>query len=183
MDILSALERFVSEYIQQHQQQQLPMVTQFDQEWVSPCSEYEGEQDEWIPWQPVKQDENCQFTDFEKALDIKMNPELAGFFTHYFSNNLDAEAQKGTLQLLLPWNKDDFERLQQNLIAHVLMKRRLGQDDTLFFAVTDEEDFIISVHNPTGNVVLEQVGLEPQETLAENLTEFIAQLRPRTSGD
>ncbi|TRY30789.1 SecY-interacting protein [Aliiglaciecola sp. M165] len=179
MEIDSALERFVSEYVKVHQEQQIPLVNQFDSAWVSPCSEYQGEQDEWVPWLPVKQNNECHFDDFENALDIKMNPELARFFTCYFSDNLNAHTKRGDLQLLMPWNKDDFERLQQNLIAHVLMKRRLGQDDTLFFAVTDEEDFIISVHNPTGNVVLEQVGLEPKEILAQSLTQFVSQLRPK----
>ena len=84
----------------------------------------------------------------------------------------------GNLQLLLPWNQDDMVRLQQNLVGHVLMKRRLDQPETLFFAVTDEEDFILSVDNQSGEVVLEQVGLLPQEVLAPDLASFLASLEP-----
>jgi SecY interacting protein Syd len=63
-------------------------------------------------------------------------------------------------------------------IAHVLMKRRLKQDDTLFFALTDEEDYILSVVLKTGAVMLEKVGKEPHREIAKNISEFIAQLKP-----
>ena len=43
---------------------------------------------------------------------------------------------------------------------------------------TDEEDFIISIDNDTGEVVLEQVGKRPSEVLAPNLAEFLAHLKP-----
>ena len=76
------------------------------------------------------------------------------------------------------WNDDDAERLQQNLIGHVLMKRQLKQPETLFFALTDEEDFIVSVDNASGQVVLEQVGKPAQQVLAQDLAEFLATLQP-----
>ncbi len=50
----------------------------------------------------------------------------------------------------------DFERLQQNLIGHILMKQKLKQAITLFFAVTDEDDIILSVNNNTGEVWAEK---------------------------
>ena len=59
------------------------------------------------------------------------------------------------------------------------MKRRLRQRDTLFFAVTDEDDFVLSVLNETGEVVLERVGKEPQEILATDLTSFLQSLKPQ----
>jgi SecY interacting protein Syd len=80
--------------------------------------------------------------------------------------------------LLQVWNEQDFERLLQNLIGHALMKRRLEQPMTLFFAVTDDEDYILSLENDTGRVMLERVGLEPQEMLADNLAQFLSSLEP-----
>ncbi|MEP4888674.1 MAG: SecY-interacting protein [Aliiglaciecola sp.] len=179
MSIDSALQNFVSEYVDCHQRNQHPLVIQFDENWPSKCYQQKGEQDEWIPWLPVKQTSDRHFEHFEKALEIKMDEQLKDYYTCFWSDNLNAQTPRGNLQLLMPWNDDDFERLQQNLVAHVLMKRRLGQEDTLFFAITDEDDFIVSVHNETGRVMLEQIGLEPQETLANSLIEFIQQLTPR----
>ncbi|WJG10419.1 SecY-interacting protein [Aliiglaciecola sp. LCG003] len=179
MGIHSALDRFVTDYIQAHHDASQPMVLQFDQNWPSPCYQQQGEQDEWVPWLPVRQNQHATLTDFEQALDLKVNPQLSEYFTCYWSENLNAKTPRGNLQLLLPWNQADFERLQQNLIGHVLMKRRLKQPETLFFAVTDEDDFFISIDNASGRVMLEQVGLEPTEVLAENLVEFLQQLQPR----
>ena len=129
-------------------------------------------------WAPVQQGGVNNLSALEKGLDLKVNKQLEQYFTRYWSDNLNARTARGHLQLLLPWNQDDFVRLQENLIAHVMMKRRLRQPETLFFAVTDEEDFILSVLNDTGEVGLEQVGREPQEILAGSLAEFITQLSP-----
>ncbi|MDU0356093.1 SecY-interacting protein Syd [Paraglaciecola aquimarina] len=82
------------------------------------------------------------------------------------------------MQLLQAWNLQDFERLQQNLIGHILMKRRLRQPETLFFGVTDQEDFILTLDNSTGQVLLEQVGLQSNDILAPNLAQFIDLLEP-----
>ena len=45
------------------------------------------------------------------------------------------------------------------------MKRRLKQPETLFFAVTDQEDFVISLELSSGTVVVEQVGKNPHKKL------------------
>lgn len=179
MDIQLALQNFVADYVTLHETKQQPMLIQYDSNWPSPCYQSKAEQDEWVAWKPMPQLQAPSLNDFEQALDISMDKQLAAYFTSIYSDNLNATTPRGDLQLLLPWNQQDFEQLQQNLIAHVLMKRRLEQDDTLFFAVTDEDDFILSVHNATGKVMLEQVGLEPKEVLANSLLEFIQQLTPR----
>jgi SecY interacting protein Syd len=64
------------------------------------------------------------------------------------------------------------------LVGHILMKRRLKQPETLFIALTDEDDFILTVDNASGEVVLEQVGLLPKEVVAPNLEVFIQSLQP-----
>jgi SecY interacting protein Syd len=91
---------------------------------------------------------------------------------------MQAKAAQGACELLQVWNEEDFERLQQNLIGHLLMKQRLKQSPSLFFGLTDEEDFILTVINDTGEVALEQVGKPAQEILAPTLAHFIAQLSP-----
>ena len=48
----------------------------------------------------------------------------------------------------------------------------------MFFGLTDEEDFILTVVNESGEVALEQVGREPAKILAPSLAVFIEQLTP-----
>ncbi|WP_100642218.1 SecY-interacting protein [Alteromonas facilis] len=153
---------------------------EFDSEWLSPCVQVSANDGDYVDWKPVLQNGLCQFGDMEKALELTLDEQFKAFFCRYFSDHLEASSEHGNLTLLQVWNVDDFERLQQNLIGHVLMKRQLKQAETLFFALTDEEDFIISVDNASGRVVLEQVGKEPSKVLAENVAEFIASLRPLT---
>lgn len=182
LDIETALDNFVSRYIEAHKLNNRPMVTEFTRDWVSPClkgnnfdSVGEGEE---IQWQPILWNNTQGLDDLAKALEVEIDPSLLVYYTRYLSNNMDASTQRGELQLIFPWNHDDFAQLQENLIGHVLMKRRLGQEDTFFIGVTDEEDFIISLDNATGQVMLEQVGLAPKDVLANSLAEFLDTLTP-----
>ncbi len=109
--------------------------------------------------------------------------DIKTYYSSYWSEGLNASTARGGLQLLQAWNDDDFERLLQNMVGHVLMKRRLKQAETLFFAVTDDDDFIISLDNASGKVMLEQVGLEPKEVLAESLSEFLTQIEPKVKAE
>lgn len=191
MKIETALDNFVSRYIEAHQKNNVPMVTEFDHDWVSPCLEINSsiannsniaeEINQQLYWQPTRQTTGQGLSDLAKALEVEISEELVIYYTRYWSDNLNASTKRGSLQLLLPWNQQDFEHLQQNLIGHVLMKRRLRQPDTFFIAVTDEEDFIISVDNASGRVMLEQVGVEPTDILANSLSEFIDSLTPEIS--
>lgn len=176
--LINSLDHFVDDYQRLYQSQKKELIIQYDPDWLSPCYMAEGEQDQWVNWRPLLRAPQGVFTDLEQALDIKIDGQLTTFYGRYWSDNLDAQTDRGTLQLLQAWNHDDFIRLQQNLVAHVLMKRRLKQADTLFFALTDEDDFMICIDNQTGEVVLEQVGLEPQEILAKDLASFIGSLKP-----
>ena len=63
-------------------------------------------------------------------------------------------------------------------MGQILMKRRLKQRETLFIGLTDEDDFILTVDNMSGKVMLEQVGLLPKEVVAPNLAVFIQSLKP-----
>ena len=58
------------------------------------------------------------------------------------------------------------------------MKQRLKQTETVFFAVTDEEDIIISIDNANGEVWVERVGCKPHKKLSDSLANFIEQLTP-----
>ncbi|MBT0585025.1 SecY-interacting protein [Alteromonas oceanisediminis] len=173
-----ALDGFIHGYIDKAE---AGLVIAYDEDFPSRCIVAAATDGENVLWQPVLQTENNHFDNVQSALDLTLNTEYTAFFTRYWSDHLHASAPDGELTLLQVWNQDDFERLQQNLIGHVLMKRRLKQPETLFFALTDQEDIIISVENTTGNVVVEQVGKRPHRTLAPSLAEFLGSLVPNPS--
>lgn len=171
--LTQTLLNFTSSFTEQYQNKhnQLPTVDK-DEEWLSPCEQGAANENENF-WKPVIIEESLAFNNVESALDIVLNDDFKTYFTYIFSESIDATSEDGELSLLFPWSKDDFERLQQNMIGHIMMKQRLKQSITLFFAVTDEDDMIISVDNATGEVWVEQVGCQPHKKLANNITEFI----------
>lgn len=190
-NLLTALQSLVDNYLKKHKDSfnHLPTVP-FDEKWLSPCEQAEG--DGGISyWQPIliadfakSNDaselniEQLNFANLEAALGLSLHSDIKSYFTYIFSADLEVEHQEVPLSLLFAWNIEDFHRLQENIIGHILMKQRLKQVETIFFAVTDDEDMIISLDNATGQVWLEQVGCKPHKKLSDSLTEFIEQLTP-----
>lgn len=134
--------------------------------------------DEQVAWWPVAQIQPLDYAGIEQGLDMPLHPSIKEFYATLWGADLPVAHPRGPASLLLLWHSGDFVRLQQNLIAHVLMKRRLKQRETLFFAVTDEEDTMLSVLNSTGEVYLEHTGQEVKQLLAPDLLSFLRQLQP-----
>ena len=176
-NIITALDNFIDNFCILGEQQG-GLAIEYDSDWQSECLQSHSEDGQMALWKPTLQKVNNTFDSMANALEMEIDPQFEDLFTRYWSEHLDANTAQGNLTLLQVWNQDDFERLQQNLIGHVLMKRRLKQPETLFFAVTDQEDFIISVEQLSGHVVVEQVGKKPHITLADNLADFIETLTP-----
>jgi len=186
--LVQTLLNFSKNYSEQHIEQfgHLPTI-EHDEQWISPCEL--GPHDTNLHyWQPVTmdseqltndQEESLTFTNVESALDIELHQDIKTYFTTIFSGDIEAQCDEGKLSLLFAWNKEDFERLQENIIGHILMKQRLKQAETVFFAVTDEEDMIISIDNASGEVWVERVGCKPHKKLNDSLAEFILQLIPK----
>ncbi|WP_448549302.1 SecY-interacting protein [Thalassotalea fusca] len=164
------VERYVDKY------QHLPLV-ECDENWPSECIQGNNDAQTNL-WQPIEVQEKLSFDNIETALDINLHDDIRAYFTTLYSDSLHAACSEGELSLLLPWSQKDFERLQENIIGHVLMKKKLKQPVTVFFAVTDDEDCILSVNNQTGEVWVERVGCEPHKKLADSIAEFIEQLQP-----
>lgn len=184
-NLAEKLQQFAQQYIASYQQVHgcLPIIEQ-DSEWPSACEQATTDssslaQNE-VYWQPVKTDksEELTFENVESALELTLHEDVKTYFTLLYSESLDARCGEGELTLLFPWNLNDFQRLQENIIGHILMKRRLKQEETIFFAVTDEEDMIISVDNKSGSVWVERVGCKPHKHLSDSLAQFISQLTP-----
>lgn len=188
-------DTLISQYIASSTKDNQGLLTHFEEDWQSPCISISNEcsdsleQDALVNWLPylressarrsLPSDISIDLCNLEAALEIKLPIQLHALFCRYFSHDINASAEQGGLTLIQAWNDEDFDRLQKNLIAHVLMKRRLKQADTLFFALTDEEDLLLSILLETGEVVLEVVGKEPHKMISPNLTDFMASLRPK----
>lgn len=188
--LTQTLLNFSNDYGQYHIEQfgHLPIVER-DEEWLSPC-ELDLHDTTHHYWQgvamkneqvPKDTEEMLSFANVESALNIELHPDIKIYFTTMFSGDIEAKCDEGELSLLFAWNKEDFERLQENIIGHILMKQRLKQEETIFFAVTNEEDMIISLDNNTGEVWVERVGCKPHKKISDSLVEFIRQLTPSST--
>ncbi|AWB65240.1 SecY-interacting protein [Saccharobesus litoralis] len=155
----------------------LPQI-EHDCDYPSPCEVGQAKDGELISWQPVARSSTIDLNNINQALEFDLHPSVVELFCRQFSGNLSAQFDGNWLEIIQPWNEEDFERLQENLIAHHLMKRKLKQRPSSFIAVTDDDMLIISILNETGEVVLEPVGKEPSRVLAPDLGTFLAQLTP-----
>lgn len=112
------------------------------------------------------------------ALDIEIQPAVVAWYTTQFAGDMAAHFATRELSLLQVWSEDDFIRVQENLIGHLVMKRRLKQAPTFFLATTQSELEVVSLCNLRGEVILEQLGTNKREILAENLPAFLNALHP-----
>lgn len=142
----------------------------------SPCIIATQADEVW--WQPQPFTLPATLEAVERALDIQLQEEVAAFYTTQFAGDMAASFAQRTLSLLQVWSEEDFLRLQENLIGHLVMKRRLKQTPTLFIAATESEQEIVSLCNLSGNVILEQPGTKKREILAENIQTFLMNLQP-----
>lgn len=174
-----SLWQFSQQYISLYQQHynQLPQI-EFDEQWKSQCEQGDANTEGLVQWQPVIRDDNWSSLAMSNAVELTVNPAIEAFFGSQFSDHIPATFEGNKLFLLQAWNDDDFERLQENLISHILMKKQLKQPVTLFIAATEQDDLLISLDNETGQVVLEPVGKKATRVLANDLVSFIEQLEP-----
>lgn len=137
----------------------------------SPCIQQTvGEAIYWMP-QPFTLAKN--FDAIERALDLQLQPAIVAWYTSQFAGDMYVNIGGKDCTLLQTWSEDDFLRVQENLIGHLVMKRRLKQTPTLFIATTASEMDVISVCNLSGEVILEQPGTRKREVLAKDLAAFV----------
>lgn len=114
----------------------------------------------------------------ERAFDIMVQPALHAFYTTQFAGDMPAQFADEKLTLLQTWSQDDFRRVQENLIGHLVTQKRLKLPPTLFIATQENELEVISVCNLSGEVIKETLGTRNRIVLAATLAEFLTQLNP-----
>jgi SecY interacting protein Syd len=184
LNVSKTVQQFAEQYVNNYQKIHgvLPQVKQ-DEQWPSPCEQNKVQNkallDGNVFWQPANiSNEQLSFDNVESALNVTLHEDIKSYFTSIYSESLEAQCDDGKLSLLFAWNEDDFQRLQENIIGHILMKQRLKQPITVFFAVTDEEDMIISFDNDSGAIWVERVGCKPHKKLTDSIVDFINMIEP-----
>lgn len=153
--------------------------TEYIDQWQAPC--YDGEvRFGYVPWRAVQQQPMTDFSNLEAGLESTIQQDVQTFYGAFYAADLHLSYGSHVLTLSQVIADQDIERLQRNLIAHVLMKRQLQQEVTLFIGTCDDsEDLIVSVDNLSGHVGLEYAGRPQHERLADSLAEFLQQASPR----
>lgn len=141
-----------------------------EEDWLSPCLA----QDNSGRWQPVWR--QVEFSNIEQALELTLHPDIQAFYGSCLAPSIQAHFKQLSVTLLQSWNDEDFALLQENIIGHLMMKKRLRQQASIFIAALEDDTQLVSVLNATGEVVLEPVGKEPIQVLAPSIAEFIDQL-------
>lgn len=143
----------------------------------SPCVTDEDRQR--VLWQPRPMAEGLTLSGVERALEMQLQPAAHAFYCTQYAGDMAASFDQQELELVQVWSDADHDRVQQNLIGHLLMQKRLKQSPTLFIGTTASELDIISLCNLTGHIFLEQVGGKRRTRLADDLPAFLAALQPR----
>ena len=160
----------------QKQKQSLP-VQCFDPDWISPCQVGEPLNGK-IEWRAVKREAAVDLSNIEQALEIQLHPSIVDFFCTAYADCIPCLFADHPIDLIQVWNEQDFKQLQENMIAHFMMQKRLKKPASMFIASCSDEMQIISVLNETGQVQLETLGKGQEAILADNLADFLAMLKP-----
>lgn len=173
----TALRSFTQRYIDLWQQQtgHLPMSEELYGV-PSPCIVETG--DDQVFWLPKAFQPEATLSNIERALEIQLHPDINDFYTQQYAGDMQADLGDHRFTLLQVWSEDDFIRLQENLIGHLVTQKRLKLSPTLFLATTASEMTMASLCNVSGNVVLEQFGSGKRTLLASTLGHFLDALRP-----
>ena len=142
----------------------------------SPCVMATYEDEVW--WQPRPFTLAPNLDAVERALGIRLQPAVTAFYTSQFAGDMMGTLAGRPLSLVQVWSEEDFIRVQENLIGHLVMKRRLKQSPTLFIATTDSELEVISACNMSGEVILEQLGTKKRQVIASSIERFLIALQP-----
>ncbi len=148
-----------------------------DPQWRSVCET--GKQCAGLSaWRPVARPAAASMQNIADALGTTLHPALSAYYCHGFAGPMAFSFKGLRVELIQPWNDDDYLLLQENLIGHALMQRRLKLPATFFIAATRDDRYLISLDNHSGAVLFERVGQPGGTELAASLPAFLARLEP-----
>jgi SecY interacting protein Syd len=176
-DVSHALREFTQRYVDLWQQQRGHAPASQELYGVaSPC--IVENRDGQVLWLPQPFIPEATLVNVENALELRLKQDIHTFYTRQYAGDMRAQFAVQQMTLLQVWSKDDFIRLQENLIGHLVTQKRLKLSPTLFLATTESEMTMVSLCNVSGNVVLEQFGSDKRTFLSNSLADFLRMLSP-----
>ena len=176
-EISLSLQQFTQRFCRQWQQQEGTFPRSEALYGIpSPCITHTAE--EAVFWQPQPFAPEADLSAVERALEITLHPDIHPFYTTQFAGDMPALCGSTKLTLLQAWSGDDFQRVQENLIGHLVTQKRLKLSPTLFLGTTEDEMEVISFCNLTGGVLIEKIGTMQRNVLSSSLITFLNTLDP-----
>ncbi|AMG30025.1 SecY-interacting protein [Grimontia hollisae] len=143
---------------------------------ASPCVVQET--DDVVIWQPVKRETLADFSNVEEGIGIRLHDDIKAFYAGQYCGDMTARFDGLALEIVQVWSDEDLPRLQENMLGHLLMQKRLKQNPTVFIASTQDELDVVSICNVSGEVIKERIGTQQRDVLAPDVESFLGQLVP-----
>ncbi|MBW8191854.1 SecY-interacting protein [Neiella marina] len=172
--LVDLIQRYQALYLQENAK---PSMVDVEEDWLSPCLPEGAEEGEQVSWQPHVRANDDQFAELESAVGVDLHPDGKAYWNSLFSAGIYIQTEIGAVELLQPWNNDDYVRFLQNLTGHLLTQQRFKLEPSIFIGVSLNSEHVVSVADD-GSVVVELPGRKPNQQLAPNLAEFLQQATP-----
>lgn len=145
----------------------------------SPCMlDMNSQNPDMTVWQPIKRVEHADFYNIEQGIELILHDDIKAFYSGQFAADMTANFRGQSISLVQVWNHEDWVRLQENILGHLVMQKRLKHAPTVFIASTDDDMSVISICNVTGEVIREMLGTQKRVVLTGCLIDFIEELHP-----
>lgn len=131
-----------------------------------------------VTWKPVAREPMGDLSGVEKGIELRLHEDISVFYGAQFSGDMAARFRELEFDLLQVFSEDDSLRLQENILGHLVMQRRLKLKPTVFIGALEAEEQVISICNLTGQVILETLGKTTRDVLAADVETFLQQLEP-----